>query len=59
VFFTACIRTLAGHVRDDPERLRPIVREEGLIALIAVEKTHAGARQTRRPHRTELRSSPL
>jgi hypothetical protein len=36
-FLGACIHRLAQDVRDDPERLTPIVREIGVAGLIANE----------------------
>ena len=36
-FLGACIHRLGRDVRDDPERLTPIVRELGIAGLIATE----------------------
>ena len=45
LFLVTCIRGLRQLVRDDPERLEPVVREDGFMGLMAAESLRGRRRQ--------------
>jgi hypothetical protein len=48
-FLVACIRSLGLAVRDDPDRLRGVVREDGIRGLMALDRGDRGRRKPPTP----------